>query len=153
MRHFGWFQTMCANRKLPNFFQAKNAYSFDDYIVLHVTLAGIATALQAAAVPRFFAVGKTLTLWNFTWLNSMSHNIVGKPCERWTTGVKIAVETTGFVKKLFLWKCLFRLQLKTLWLISWKKDSTKVTHFTLGLFSSFGSIFSWCLYFHGVWKS
>ena len=43
------------------FFQAKNAYSFDDYIVLHVTLAGIATALQAAAVPRFFAVGKTLT--------------------------------------------------------------------------------------------
>ena len=45
----------------PNFFQAKNAYSFDDYIVLHVTLAGIATALQAAAVPRFFAVGKTLT--------------------------------------------------------------------------------------------
>ena len=61
MRHFGGFQTMCANRKLPNFFQAKNAYSFDDYIVLHVTLAGIATALQAAAVPRFFAVGKTLT--------------------------------------------------------------------------------------------
>ena len=44
------------------FFRAKNAYSFDDYIVLHVTLASIATALQAAAVPLYCSsFGKTLT--------------------------------------------------------------------------------------------
>ena len=51
-----------ADRKLPIFFRAKNAYSFDDYIVLHVTLASIATALQAAAIPLYCSsFGKTLT--------------------------------------------------------------------------------------------
>ena len=41
-----------------------------------------------------------------------SQNIEGKPCERWTTGVKITLETTGIVKKTLAVKMPFSPSIK-----------------------------------------
>ena len=107
-----------ANRKLPIFFSSKERLQLRRlHRPTRDTCKHCNSLASCCCSSLLFLLWKNSHLMEFYLFTKFheSQNIEGKPCERWTTGVKITLETTGIVKKLLLWKCLFHLLLKTQW--------------------------------------